>query len=75
MFSNKRQDEIRERLERYQEAMEKRADSIRREQYKKLSDTTFGNMNRTLDSLKRSTDSLEKLIKKDIEELKKKKSK
>jgi spore cortex formation protein SpoVR/YcgB (stage V sporulation) len=75
MFSNKRQEEIKEKLERLQENIDKKADSIRREQYKKLADTTFGNMDRTMDSLKRSSDSLEQLIKKDIEELKKKKTK
>jgi len=74
-FQNKRQQEIRERLEKYQEEIDRRTDSVRREQYKKLSDSAFGNMDRTLDSLKRSTDSLEKLLKKDIKELKRKKSK
>lgn len=74
-FKNTRQQEIKERLERLQEDLDRRSDSLRREQYKKLSDSTFGNMEKTLDSLKRSSDSLEKLIKKNIDELKKEKLK
>jgi septal ring factor EnvC (AmiA/AmiB activator) len=74
-FQNKRQQEIRERLAKLQEEIDRKTDSLRREQYKKLSDTTFGNMERTLDSLKKSSDSLEKSIKKNIDELKKKRTK
>ena len=74
-FQNKRQQEIKERLEKYQEEVDRKADSVRREQYKKLTDSTFSDFERTMDSLKRSSDSLEKIIKKDLEELKRKNSK
>jgi len=74
-FQNKRQREIKERLEVLQEDNDRKTDSLRREQYKKLTDTTFGNMEKTMDSLKRSSDSLEKSIKKHIDELKREKTK
>lgn len=71
-FKSKKEEEFRERIYKYQEDLERRSDSIRREQYKRLSDSSNQELRKSLDSLKRSSDSLEKVLKKNIEELKKK---
>ena len=55
---------------KHQEATEKKLDSIRQDNYRQLSDTVNNNFKRQLDSLKRSTDSLEKELEKSIENLK-----
>ncbi len=71
-FKNSREQEIRERLQRIQEEVNRRADSIRDKERKLYNDSINKDMIRSLDSLKRSTDSLEEVIKKNIEELKRK---
>lgn len=73
VFKNKREQEIRERLEKLQEEIDNKVDSVRKERYKLLNDSVNKDLQRSLDSLKRSSDSLEKVIKKNIEELKKSK--
>jgi len=71
-FQNKRETEIKERLQRIQEEVNRRADSIRNKERKLYNDSANKDIIRSLDSLKRSSDSLEKVIKKNIEELKRK---
>lgn len=58
---------------RQQEKTDKRLDSIRLENYKQLSDSVNNGFKNKLDSLKRSTDSLEKELEKSIQNLKNKK--
>ena len=58
-------------LIRRQEETDKRLDSIRRENFRQLNDTVNASFKKQLDSLKRSTDSLEKELEKSIEKLKK----
>ncbi|HMQ79095.1 MAG TPA: hypothetical protein PKE39_06825 [Ignavibacteria bacterium] len=55
---------------RAQEETDKKLDSIRRENYKQLNDSVNNGFKRKLDSLKRSTDSLEKELEKSIQNLK-----
>lgn len=57
-------------LIRRQEETDKRLDSIRRENFRQLNDTVNASFKKQLDSLKRSTDSLEKELEKSIEKLK-----
>lgn len=59
-------------LIRRQEETDKRLDSIRRENFRQLNDTVSASFKKELDSLKRSTDSLEKELEKSIEKLKQK---
>lgn len=56
---------------KYQEETNKRLDSVRRDNYRQLNDSMNTEFRRELDSLKRSTDSLEKELEKSIENLKK----
>ena len=72
MFQNKREQEIKERLRKIQEEIDIKTDSIRKERYKLVNDSAYDKFSKEMDSLKRSSDSLEKVIKKNIEELKKK---
>lgn len=72
LFKNKRGQEIRERLERIQEEINRKSDSIREERFKLYDDSAYNEIQKTIDSLKHSSDSLEKVIKKNIEELKRK---
>lgn len=58
---------------RQQEETDKRLDSIRRDNYKQLNDSVNNGFKKKLDSLKRSTDSLEKELEKSIQNLKKNK--
>jgi len=55
---------------RQQEETDKRLDSIRRDNYKQLNDSVNNGFKKKLDSLKRSTDSLEKELEKSIQNLK-----
>lgn len=55
---------------RQQEETDKKLDSIRRENYKQLNDSVNTGFKKKLDSLKRSTDSLEKELEKSIQNLK-----
>ena len=55
---------------RVQEETDKKLDSIRRENYKQLNDSVNNGFKKKLDSLKRSTDSLEKELEKSIQYLK-----
>lgn len=55
---------------RVQEETDKKLDSIRRENYRQLNDSVNNGFKRKLDSLKRSTDSLEKELEKSIQNLK-----
>jgi len=55
---------------KYQEETNKHLDSIRRENYRQLNDSMNTEFNLKLDSLKRSTDSLEKELEKNIQKLK-----
>lgn len=55
---------------RVQEETDKKLDSIRRENYKQLNDSFNNGFKKKLDSLKRSTDSLEKELEKSIQNLK-----
>jgi uncharacterized protein YlxW (UPF0749 family) len=57
-------------LIRRQEETDRRLDSIRRENFRQLNDTVNASFKKQLDSLKRSTDSLEKELEKSIEKLK-----
>ena len=59
-------------LIRRQEETDKRLDSIRRKNFRQRNDTVSASFKRELDSLKRSTDSLEKELEKSIEKLKQK---
>jgi t-SNARE complex subunit (syntaxin) len=54
-----------------QEETDRKIDSIRRENFRQLSDTVNSSFKKQLDSLKKSTDSLEKELEKSIEQLKK----
>jgi len=72
LFENRKEQEIKERLQRIREEVNRRADSIRDNERKLFNDSTNKDIIRSLDSLKRSSDSLEKAIKKNIEELKRK---
>lgn len=58
-------------LIRRQEETDRKLDSIRRENFRQLNDTVNSTFHKELDSLKRSTDSLEKELEKSIEKLKK----
>jgi hypothetical protein len=73
LFRSKREELIRERIQKLQEEIDRRADSVREERLKMLNDSTDIYLQKSLDSLKRSSDSLEKVIKKNLEELKKSK--
>lgn len=55
---------------KYQEETNKHLDSIRRENYRQLNDSMNTEFKRELDSLKRSTDSLEEELEKSIQRLK-----
>jgi len=55
---------------RVQDAADKKLDSIRRENYKQVNDSVNTGFKKQLDSLKRSTDSLEKELEKSIQNLK-----
>jgi len=55
---------------RIQEETDKKLDSIRRENYKQVNDSVNTGFKLKLDSLKRSTDSLEKELEKSIQNLK-----
>ncbi len=55
---------------RQQEETDKKLDSIKRQNFKQLNDTVNNNFQYKLDSLKRSTDSLEKELEKSIKILK-----
>ena len=55
---------------RQQEETDKKLDSIRRENYRQLNDSVNNGFKKKLDSLKHSTDSLEKELKKSIQNLK-----
>ncbi len=72
LFKNKREEVIKERLQKIQDEIDKRADSIRKQRLREFNDSSNKEIIRSLDSIKRSSDSLEKVIKKNIEELKKK---
>jgi hypothetical protein len=72
LFKNRREQIIMEKLEKIQENFEKRADSLRMERYRTFTDSSNKDFMRTMDSLKKSSDSLQKSLKKNIEELKKK---
>jgi hypothetical protein len=72
MFQSRREQEIKEKLQKIQEELDNRADSIRKERYKMLQDSSNIKFEREIDSIKRNSDSLEKEIKKNIEDLKKK---
>ncbi len=58
-------------LIRQQEETDKRLDSIRKQNYKQLNDSVNNSFRKKIDSLKRSTDSLEKELDKSIQDLKK----
>lgn len=73
MFGKKKfedTDTYRELMKR-QEETDKKLDSIRKQNYKQLNDSVNSRFKRELDSLKRSTDSLEKELEKSIQDLKK----
>jgi t-SNARE complex subunit (syntaxin) len=55
---------------KHQEEVERRIDSVRKENYRQLNDSINTEFRRELDSLKRSTDSLEKELEKSIQKLK-----
>lgn len=55
---------------RRQEETDRRLDSMKRQDYKQLNDSVNNGFKRQLDSLKRSTDSLEKELEKSIQNLK-----
>lgn len=55
---------------KYQEETNKRLDSLRRDNYRQLNDSIHTEFRRELDSLKRSSDSLEKELEKSIQNLK-----
>ena len=57
-------------LMRQQEETDKKLDSIKRQNFKQLNDSVNNNFQYKLDSLKRSTDSLEKELEKSIKILK-----
>lgn len=57
-------------LMRRQEETDRRLDSMKTQDFKQLNDTVNHNFKRQLDSLKRSTDSLEKELEKSIQNLK-----
>ena len=61
-------------LMKQQEETERRLDSFRRQNFKQLNDSTNNAFKKKLDSLKRSTDSLEKELEKSIQNLKNNKS-
>jgi len=56
---------------RVQDAADRKLDSIRRENYKQVNDSVNTGFKKQLDSLKRSTDSLEKELENSIKNLKK----
>jgi uncharacterized protein YlxW (UPF0749 family) len=60
-------------LMREQEETDKKLDSIRRQNYKQLTDSNGHTFGKDMDSLKRSTDSLKKVLENSIESLKNKK--
>ncbi len=73
MFGKKKfedTDTYRELMKR-QEETDKKLDSIRKQNYKQLNDSVNSRFKRELDSLKRSTDSLEKELEQSIQDLKK----
>lgn len=53
-----------------QEEVDKQLDSIRRQNFKQVNDSSNNVFRKTLDSLKHSTDSLQKELEKSIENLK-----
>jgi uncharacterized protein YlxW (UPF0749 family) len=57
-------------LMRQQEETDRKLDSIRKDNYKQLNDSTNGTFKKELDSLKRSTDSLKKELDKSLQDLK-----
>ena len=61
-------------LMKQQEETDKKLDSVRRENFKQLNDSTNSAFKKKLDSLKKSTDSLEKELEKSIQDLKNNKS-
>lgn len=72
MFGKKKfedTDKYRE-LIKLQEETDRKLDSIRRENYKQANDTVNSGFKKKLDSLKRSTDSLEKELEKSLQNLK-----
>ena len=58
-------------LMKHQEETEKKLDSIRKDNYKQLTDSTNSSFKRSLDSLKHITDSLRQKLNRNIESLKK----
>ena len=57
-------------LMKHQEEVDKQLDSIRRQNFKQTNDSSKTEFNKTLDSLKHSTDSLQKALEKSIQNLK-----
>ncbi len=57
-------------LMKHQEETDKKLDSIRKQNFKQMNDSVNNSFRRDLDSLKRSTDSLEKELEKSIQNLK-----
>jgi uncharacterized protein YlxW (UPF0749 family) len=72
MFSKKKIEDTDtyKELMKQQEETERKLDSIRRQNFKQLTDSTNNAFKKKLDSLKRSTDSLEKELEKSIQNLK-----
>lgn len=62
-------------LMRRQEEVDRKLDSIKKQDFKQLNDSVNNNFKKQLDSLKRSTDSLEKELEKSIQNLKNNKQK
>jgi len=60
-------------LIKHQEEVDRELDSIRRQNFKQTNDSSRTEFKKTLDSLKRSTDSLQKALDKGIQDLKNKK--
>jgi septal ring factor EnvC (AmiA/AmiB activator) len=68
LFSKKNSESI-ERLQKYQEEVNKKMDSIRQQDYKELMDSVNNNMKKEIDSLKHKSDSLDKEIDKTMKKL------
>ncbi len=58
-------------LMKHQEEVEKKVDSIKKENYKQVMDSTNSSFKRSMDSLRHITDSLRENLNKNIESLKK----